>query len=56
MGSCCAKKDETSKLPEVKLKHIYCCDNIRSNCCIKTKHHRHKTTHSINNHKPNQHH
>jgi hypothetical protein len=43
---CCAQeqKDDEPKI-EVKVKDIYCCDNIQSSCCIKTKtekkHHHH---------------
>jgi hypothetical protein len=50
---CCAQKDDDPKI-EVKVKDVYCCDNIQSSCCmrgiasktsgIKTekKHHHHK--------------
>jgi len=40
---CCAQKDDQPKI-EVKVKDVYCCDNIQSSCCIKTekKHHHHK--------------
>jgi hypothetical protein len=39
---CCAQKDDDPKI-EVKVKDVYCCDNIQSSCCIKTekKHHHH---------------
>jgi hypothetical protein len=39
---CCAQKDDQPKI-EVKVKDVYCCDNIQSSCCIKTekKHHHH---------------
>jgi hypothetical protein len=41
---CCCKDDNPDI--EVKVKDVYCCDNIQSSCCIKTekKHHRHRST------------
>jgi hypothetical protein len=54
---CCAtKEDNDEPKVEVKIHDVICCDNIRSNCCIKTekKHHKHKSTHSIR--EPNQRH
>ena len=46
---CCKDKDDEPKV-EVKVKDVYCCDNISSSCCIKAekKHHRHRsTTHNL---------
>ena len=42
---CCCKDDEPSV--EVKVKDVYCCDNIQSSCCIKSekKHHKHHKHH-----------
>jgi len=49
MGNCCGKDE----LPNVTVKDIYCCDNIRSSCCIRShRHHRHHTNH---NQSPSQH-
>jgi len=41
---CCCKDDNPDI--EVKVKDVYCCDNIQSSCCIKAekKHHRHRST------------
>jgi hypothetical protein len=44
---CCAQeeKDDDPKI-KVKVKDVYCCDNIHSSCCIRAekKHNRHRTT------------
>jgi hypothetical protein len=42
---CCCKDDEPNV--EVKVKDVYCCDNIQSSCCIKSekKHHKHHKHH-----------
>ena len=43
---CCCKDDKDI---EIKVKDVYCCDHIKSSCCIRTErrhHHHHKSTHS----------
>ena len=42
---CCCKDDNPDI--EVKVKDVYCCDNIQSSCCIKSekKHHKHHKHH-----------
>ena len=42
---CCCRDDQPNV--EVKVKDVYCCDHIKSSCCIRTerRHHHHKTTH-----------
>jgi hypothetical protein len=41
---CCAQEEKDDPKIDVKVKDVYCCDNIHSSCCIKTdkKHHHHK--------------
>ena len=43
---CCKDKDDDPKI-EVKVKDVYCCQDIQSSCCIKAekKHHHHKHKH-----------
>ena len=42
---CCCRDDQPNV--EVKVKDVYCCDHIKSSCCIRTeRRHHHKTTHS----------
>jgi hypothetical protein len=43
---CCCRDDQPNV--EVKVKDVYCCQDIKSSCCIRTerRHHHHKTTHS----------
>ena len=39
---CCCKDDKDI---EIKVKDVYCCDHIKSSCCIRTErrhHHHHK--------------
>ena len=50
---CCCRDDQPNV--EVKVKDVYCCDHIKSSCCIRTerRHHHHKTTHTL---ELNQHH
>ena len=45
---CCCKDDQNHKI-EVKVKDVYCCDHIKSSCCIRTerRHHHHKTNHTL---------
>ena len=48
---CCCKDDLPNVEVDVKIKDIYCCDNIKSSCCIRTErrhHHHHKTNHKTN--------
>lgn len=33
---CCCKEDDPKVEVQVKIKDIYCCDNISSSCCIRT--------------------
>jgi hypothetical protein len=52
---CCAQKDDDPKI-EVKIKDVYCCDNIQSSCCIridKKKHHTHHKHHTNHTHHNN---
>lgn len=53
---CCKDKDDEPKV-EVRVKDVYCCQDIQSSCCMRAekKHHKHhhKTTH---NQSPNPHH
>jgi len=43
---CCKEDDKDDPKIEVKVKDVYCCDNISSSCCIRgeRKHHRHRST------------
>ena len=53
---CCAEEEKDEPKIEVKVKDVYCCDNISSSCCMRgiasktsgirgeKKHHRHRST------------
>jgi len=43
---CCAQEEKDDPKIDVKVKDVYCCDNIHSSCCIRAekKHHRHRST------------
>ena len=52
---CCCKEDDPKVEVQVKIKDIYCCDNISSSCCIRTEkkhHHHHKTNHNLSLNQP----
>ena len=48
---CCRDEDPSIK---IKVKDVYCCDHIKSSCCIRTerRHHHHKTTHNLELNQP----